>query len=269
MSKLLKWIIVLIVGILFFSAETIHANPTTTTYTITFTSVWSQASHNPNTIPLPNNDHWSRLVGTTHTSDTTFWQTGSTATNGIRRMAELGWNGPLNDEVDVEIAADNAYQWFQFPSSLGSAAGTLETEITVHSDYPHLTLVSMIAPSPDWFIGVNGLDLQDGDGNWKSSISADLYPYDAGTDAGATFEAANSEDLGNPITSLQGVTPFSSAPLGTLTLTRLFPTAVTLSSAQAASNQFSITALLFIFFSVFALSRSTYSAKIAISRNRS
>ncbi|MGB1249648.1 MAG: spondin domain-containing protein [Candidatus Promineifilaceae bacterium] len=236
MSKQLIWVVLLLLGSLI-SAETSQANGPTTIYTVTFESVWSQSSHNPTSIPLPTNDHWSRLVGTTHKSGTTFWENGGIATNGIRRMAEWGWNTPLNDEVDVAIGAGNAYEWVEFPSSLGTAAGTLTANITVHSDYPHLTLVSMIAPSPDWFIGVNGLALQDSNGNWEPSITVDLYPYDAGTDAGATFEAANDENLGNPITRLQSVTPFNSSPLGTLTLTQqLPPTAVSLNSAETATE---------------------------------
>ena len=253
MRKLLK-LIGILVWVWVISAEITLANTTTATYTVTFESTWSQASHNPNSILLPSSAHWSRLVGTTHKTGTTFWQSGSTATNGIRRMAEWGWNGPLNGEVDTAIAAGNAHEWIQFPSSLGSAAGMLTMDITVQPSFPQLTLVSMIAPSPDWFIGISGLDLQDENGNWIPAITVDLYPYDAGTDAGTTFTSGDIEDLGNPISNLQGVTPFNSDPIGTLTLTQqLTPTAVTVASAEATTPTPWLTLLSLLFLSVWSV----------------
>ena len=45
-----------------------------------------------------------------------------------------------------------------------------------------------IVPSPDWFVGVNSLDLCDG-GRWREQVAVDLHPYDAGTDSGFTFSS--------------------------------------------------------------------------------
>ena len=47
-----------------------------------------------------------------------------------------------------------------------------------------------IVPSPDWFVGVDSLDLCDG-GSWREQVAVDLYPYDAGTDSGFTFSSPN------------------------------------------------------------------------------
>ena len=57
-----------------------------------------------------------------------------------------------------------------------------------------LSFIVRIVPSPDWFIGVDSLNLCDGD-HWKESIHLDLYPYDAGTDSGFTFSSPNFETL--------------------------------------------------------------------------
>ena len=55
-----------------------------------------------------------------------------------------------------------------------------------------LTVISMVAPSPDWFSGVASLDLcNHNTGEWKDSITLDLKAYDAGTDRGMTFTAAD------------------------------------------------------------------------------
>lgn len=45
-------------------------------------------------------------------------------------------------------------------------------------------------PSPDWFVGIDSLNLCEGD-HWMEEISIDLYPYDAGTDSGFTFSSPN------------------------------------------------------------------------------
>ena len=48
----------------------------------------------------------------------------------------------------------------------------------------------MLAPSPDWFVGVSALSLLAEDGAWKEREQVMLRLYDAGTDDGATFTAA-------------------------------------------------------------------------------
>lgn len=53
-----------------------------------------------------------------------------------------------------------------------------------------LSFMMKIIPSPDWFIGVNSLDLC-AHGRWKNKVHVDLTPFDAGTDQGLTFTAPN------------------------------------------------------------------------------
>lgn len=45
----------------------------------------------------------------------------------------------------------------------------------------------MIFPSPDWFVGVSGLELCLANGSWVEQKVIALYPYDAGTDSGMTY----------------------------------------------------------------------------------
>lgn len=53
-----------------------------------------------------------------------------------------------------------------------------------------VSFVVRIVPSPDWFVGVDSLDLCEG-GRWKEQVVLDLYPHDAGTDSGFTFSSPN------------------------------------------------------------------------------
>ena len=50
----------------------------------------------------------------------------------------------------------------------------------------------MLAPSPDWFVGVHGLNLLD-QGAWLEEVVVDLFVYDAGTDSGSSYTAANED----------------------------------------------------------------------------
>lgn len=59
-----------------------------------------------------------------------------------------------------------------------------------HPPSPQVSFVVRIVPSPDWFVGVDSLDLCDGD-RWREQVAVDLYPYDAGTDSGFTFSSPN------------------------------------------------------------------------------
>lgn len=51
-----------------------------------------------------------------------------------------------------------------------------------------------LVPSPDWFVGVDSINLCDGN-QWKENVSLVLFPYDAGTDSGFTFSSPNFETI--------------------------------------------------------------------------
>lgn len=50
-----------------------------------------------------------------------------------------------------------------------------------------MSLVASIIPSPDWFVGVSKYELCTENGSWLESAIYNLYPWDAGTDAGITY----------------------------------------------------------------------------------
>ena len=49
----------------------------------------------------------------------------------------------------------------------------------------------MLAPSPDWFIGIDSLNLLE-NGKWLNSKTINLKVYDAGSDSGLNFTSADS-----------------------------------------------------------------------------
>ena len=78
-------------------------------------------------------------------------------------------------------------------SGIGSGTGTSSiSNIEVNTEYPLVSFITMIAPSPDWFVGVHDFNLCDTTtGKWKESRTRDLPPYDAGTDSGPRFQSGN------------------------------------------------------------------------------
>ena len=209
-------------GLLFFSLlfSLISAAQSTATYDISFQSTWNSTDHGT----LPSNAHWSNLVGANHNSSITFLAMGEHASPGIENVAELGSNTVFNSEVQTAIGNGNAEQWLNEPFAPYAAISSASlSDITVSEDFPLLTLAAMIAPSPDWMIAVNSLNLWDPSQNkWKESFIVDLFPYDAGTEDGLGYSGNNAPT--NPqdvITNISGVEgyPFNTEKIGTLTIT--------------------------------------------------
>ncbi|MEM7087249.1 MAG: spondin domain-containing protein [Bacteroidota bacterium] len=206
--------------LLSFSLFSVHSyGQSEAIYSVNFTSNWTQAAHPHPSGNLPGNAHWSKLVGATHNSDVVFLEMGGIATQGVENIAETGNNTVFYAEVDAAISNNNAHVLID-GDGLATGEGQINiNEISATEDYPLMTLLSMIAPSPDWMIAVNSVSLLDGNGDWIDEISIDLYPYDAGTDSGVDYTSGDSDtDPQEPISSLQGVAPFSNEIIGTLTI---------------------------------------------------
>jgi len=188
-------------------------------YTVTFTSNWSQATHPHSSGNLPAGAHWTKLVGATHTDQIVFLEMGGTATQGVENVAEQGNNTVFFNEVNAAITANFADQFID-GDDLSSAEGEIIISgLLVSEEYPLLTLLSMIAPSPDWMIAINSISLIDGNGDWIDEINLNLYPYDAGTDSGVDYTSPdNDTNPQEPISSLQGVSPFSNEIIGTINI---------------------------------------------------
>ena len=193
-------------------------SPSEAAYTITFTGAWTSTA-TPGGVPA--GAHFSPLIGGVHNDQITFLEAGGTASAGVEQMAELGQANGLHSEVFSETLNNgNALSVLERGGNIGPTA-TVTLEATLTTDYPRVTLVTMIAPSPDWFVGVSGLSLLDGSGDWVASLTVDLYAWDAGTEDGTEFSLDNDDtDPQDTITSLRGIGKFSNDKIATLTFAR-------------------------------------------------
>ena len=192
-------------------------------YRVTFKATWSAGTHPTN---FPAGPHFSGLVGATHDGSAGIWERGELASDAIELMAETGGKSKLLAEIAALIAAGTAHGELS-GNGLSTSPSSVILEFDVVSSHPFVTLVSMLAPSPDWFVGVSGLSLLAEDGTWKDREVVSLLLYDAGTDDGVTFTAANANsDPAQPIsrlTSESGDTDFTDGapPVGTFLIERL------------------------------------------------
>ena len=65
-------------------------------------------------------------------------------------------------------------------------------EFPVTREFPLVSLVAMLAPSPDWFVGVAALGLCE-DAVWVAERRVELFAHDAGTDSGRSYEAPDAD----------------------------------------------------------------------------
>jgi hypothetical protein len=194
--------------------------PPTAQYVLTFEAAWSADTHPTD---FPRAPHFSGLIGATHVSAIRLWEAGGGSTPGLKDVAETGSKSRMSDEIDTLIS-DGSVCLKLSGGGIGVSPGEVELDFNMSQDCPAVSIVSMIAPSPDWFVGVSALHLFE-NGKWVDQKVIDLFPYDAGTDSGVTFTSPNEPTL--PWEAIQRIEgePFlnngSVLPLGTFTFTRI------------------------------------------------
>ena len=159
----------------------------TASYRVTFEATWSAATHPDMANMFPATPHFSGLIGATHEDGFRLWQAGTIASNGIEAMAELGAKTPFDMEIQQAIDAGRAEHLLS-GGGIARSPDAVVLDFDISLDKPSVTLVSMIAPSPDWFVGVSNLSLLE-NGDWADELVIGLDPYDAGTDSGASYES--------------------------------------------------------------------------------
>ncbi|RKE92189.1 T9SS type A sorting domain-containing protein [Ichthyenterobacterium magnum] len=206
-SLFLKYNLAVLVLLFSLSAQA----QSTANYNISVTTIWNSMQHSS----VPGNAHWSNLIGATHNTPNEFVSLGTNATTGIKDVAERGNNDEFIIEINnvIDAVPPRADQLLRddFSPFAGNDSVAGFTNITVSEDFPLITLVSMVAPSPDWFIAVNSLNLRSGDNSnngWKETFTMDVFVYDAGTDGGANYGSSD-----NPISPV-AVSMLNSSPVG-------------------------------------------------------
>ncbi|XP_062983486.1 spondin-2 [Elgaria multicarinata webbii] len=203
------------------------------TYSIVFTGKWSQGAF-PKQYPLYRPPaQWSSVLGVAHNSDYNMWKTNEYASNGMRDFAESGEPWTLMKEVEAAGEKIQSVHGIFSAPPISAGTGQTSTDFEVHSRYPLVSIAVRIVPSPDWFVGIDSLNLCEKD-HWKQQVSLELFPYDAGTDSGFTFSSPNFATIPqDTVTQITSSTPSHPAnsfyypkltklpPIGRVTMVKL------------------------------------------------
>ena len=110
-------------------------------------------------------------------------------------MAETGSKNALSKEIDLFISEQKVKSRIS-GGGIGRSPGSVELEFTIEKSHSLVSVVSMIAPSPDWFIAVREVELYEKD-KWITDKTVEVGVYDAGTDAGVNFTYPNKDETGS------------------------------------------------------------------------
>lgn len=193
-------------------------------YTIVLKGTWTAANHPleyPRANPLTG-PHFSGLIGASHNATYSIFQEGVLPTPGLERLSEEGKHTPLDEEIKAAVAADQVGMLFE-TGPLRDFNDSLVTTVRVDDAHPIVSLVAMIAPSPDWFTGVANVNLME-NGAWASSRTLDLVAYDSGGDDGTTYKAPDRDNNPKKPTSKAATPHFVvngvAVPVGSVTFTK-------------------------------------------------
>ncbi len=172
-------------------------------YEVTFDINWNKDDFPVN---YPSNPHFSKIIGWSHSSTSKFFALESMASEGIQKMAELGAIDPLIDEINQKISDGEGHELI-IGENLGSGVGKISVEVNVNTKHPSITLATMIAPSPDWYLGVVNINLMENE-EFVGEKNITALVYDAGTDSGTDYTSSNK--VSNP---QESISQLSYAPL--------------------------------------------------------
>ena len=155
-------------------------------YEVEFVSLWSQATHPTD---YPSGAHFSPMAVLSHAAGLDLIGVGLLATDGVKNMTETGSTEQLEKEFDdyrvLTYALDKEFgKSFDVP-------GSDKIQIGVERGRHNVTVFSMIAPSPDWFVAASTSLVDPIDGLWYDEVTVYATTYDAGTDSGSGFASEN------------------------------------------------------------------------------
>lgn len=146
-------------------------------YEITITGKWTS----PN-FTVPGGAHYTVFFGMVHHNSASLWKEGTNASPGTEQLAENGNGTTMLAEIDSMIKAKTASALiFLLAPPINN--GTRKAAIYCNDKYSSVSFASMLGPTPDWFVGISGLNLYTGN-QWITDTTINLYTYDAGTEDG-------------------------------------------------------------------------------------
>lgn len=164
----------------------------TAEYDFSFYGQWTIETH-PRDYPSGRGNHWSDLIGATHSKEYLMWEDGGYSTEGVKRLAEFG--SPVVLQREMRLQGSSIRSVFKH-RGLWPAIGNMTNMLMEVDKQRHLvSALTMIGPSPDWLVGISNVNLCTEDCDWLESAEFDMLPWDAGTDSGITYMSRNAPTI--------------------------------------------------------------------------
>ena len=188
-------------------------------YTVIIKSTWTKTTH---PFEYPSGAHFSGMIGASHNAKYSIFAVGRRPTPGLERLSEEGKHSPLDTEIRAAIDQGNALMLFE-SGGLKNWKDSMMSTVRVDPAHPLVSVVNMIAPSPDWFTGASSINLAE-NGGWITRRTVTLYAYDSGGDDGKTYKAPDRDTNPKKPTTRAATRHFvihgRVKPVATLTLVR-------------------------------------------------
>lgn len=173
-------------------------------YEVIFSGKWSRLTHPLHYPKEPDNNGYSDMIGASHDYNFRLWQVDTEASPGLKLLAEKNNISIIQRDIILNISLTEGVR------TLIKGIGHMHPHMHVPSyaifrvdRFHHLfSLVVSLIPSPDWFLGTSMFELCTDDG-WLEESEIPLYPWDAGTANGISYESETS--VTQPVDTVQRV----------------------------------------------------------------
>ena len=174
---------------------------------------------------------YSPLAAVSHSIRKSFLTVYGYASPQVELICETGDNSAFLRMAQNEAKCDDlvkSYAGSDGPARPGMSASVI---LKVTCEQPMITALSMIAPSPDWIVQVNNLEMVGDDGYFVEYRAGPLIAYDCGTDDGGDFTPPADASLDIPSEPMLNIAPlnrdptdpFGKQPVGSYVITKYTP----------------------------------------------
>lgn len=159
-------------------------------YSVAFDAVWTKKSHKQAYVKEA---HWSPMVVASHTKKGAMWSKGKKASKGVVVVAETGSPVLLMEELAKKKDKYDILDFAKADGPIDTGSGQQIIPVKVGKGANLVSVISMIAPSPDWFIGADSVSLCV-NGQWVENKEVKLFAYDGGSDRGTKFKSKDKKE---------------------------------------------------------------------------
>ncbi|EDV36202.1 uncharacterized protein Dana_GF12840 [Drosophila ananassae] len=158
-------------------------------YEIVLERKWNRNTHSKYFPAEAWRTRFGEVIGASHSHSYRYWAYGGRASQGMKEMAEHGSTRTLENEIRENTQNGNVRTLIKAPgiSHRLNVWGTTLANARVDPTHHQISLATKVDPSPDWILGVAGLELCLSNCTWLERKVLNLFPWDIGTDSGPSY----------------------------------------------------------------------------------